>query len=103
MVRTSVLDDDTAARRATQHWARETEAKVGARVWMCWTDGSRSEDGRVGAAAVCKNGTQWRSRHSSLSTGPMEVFNAELEAIGLTLDMVIDKRVTMQKYGVKTV
>jgi len=41
VVRTIILDDDTAAKRAAQRWAREKEAKVGAGVWMWWTDGSR--------------------------------------------------------------
>jgi hypothetical protein len=33
----------------------------------------------------------------------MDVFDAELEAIGLMLDLVIEKRVTLQQYGVNTV
>jgi len=79
VVRTIILDDDhTAAKRAAQCWAREKEAKVGAGLWMWWTDGSRSDDGRVGAAAVCKHGNQWRSRRGFLGTGRMEVFDAEL-------------------------
>jgi ribonuclease HI len=84
-------------------WAREKEAKVGAGVWMWWTDGSRSDDGRVGAAAVCKHGNQWRSRRSYLGTGRMEVFDAELWAIGHALEVTIEKRETLQKHGVKTV
>jgi len=32
VVRTIILDDDTAAKRAAQCWAREKEAKVGAGV-----------------------------------------------------------------------
>jgi hypothetical protein len=55
VVRTTILDDTTAAKRAVQGWAREKEAKVGAGVWKWWTDGSRSDDGQVGAAAVCKH------------------------------------------------
>jgi len=55
VVRTTILDDTTAAKRAVQRWAREKEAKVGAGVWMWLTDGSRSDDGRVGAAVVCKH------------------------------------------------
>jgi len=72
------VHDTTAAKSAAQRGAREKEAKVGAGVWMWWTDGSHSEDGRVGAAAVCKHGNQWRSRRSFLDTGRMEVFDAEL-------------------------
>jgi hypothetical protein len=45
VVRTVILDDAPAAKRAAQRWAREEEAKVGAGVWMWWTDGSRSDDG----------------------------------------------------------
>ena len=101
VVRTSILDDTTAAKR--QHWAREKEAKVGAGVWMWWTDGSRSEDGQLGAASVCKHGNQWRSRRICLGTGRMEVFNSKLCAIGLALDMAIEKREKLQRHGVKPV
>jgi hypothetical protein len=80
-VMTTILDDTTAANGAAQCWAREKEAKVGEGVWMWWTDGSRSDDGRVGAAAVCKHGNEWRSRPSFLGTGLMAVFDAGLWAI----------------------
>jgi len=70
---------------------------------MCWTDGSRSDDGRVGAAAVCEHGNEWRSLRSFLGTGRMEVLKAEPGAIGLALDVAIEKRETLQKPGVKTV
>ena len=40
-VRTTILDDTAAAKSAAQRWAREKEAKMGAGVWMWWTDGSR--------------------------------------------------------------
>jgi len=83
------MDDDTAAKGAAQSLAREKEAKVGAGVWMRCTDGSRSDDGRVGATAVCKHGDEWRSRRSYLGTGRMEVFDAELWAIGLALEVTI--------------
>jgi len=78
IVRTTLLDDAPAAKRSTQRWARGQEAKIGAGVWMWWTDGLRSDDGRVGAAAVCKHGNQGKSRRSVLGTGRMEVSNAEL-------------------------
>jgi ribonuclease HI len=103
VVRTTILGDSTAAKNAAQRWARENKAKIGAGVWMWWTDGSHSDDGRVGAAAVCKHGNQWRSRRSFLGTGRMEVFDAEMWAIGLALDVAIEKRETLQKHGVKTV
>ena len=90
VVRATTLDDTTAAKSAAQCWAREKEAKIRAGVWMWWTDGSRSDDGRVGAAAVCKHASQWRSRRSFLGSGHMEVFDAEQRAIGLALDVVIE-------------
>jgi len=102
-VRTTILDDTTAAKSAAQCWARENEATVGAGVWMWLTDGSGSEDGRVGAAAVRKHGNQWRSRRSFLGTGRMKVFDAELWAIGLALDVAMEKRETLQKHRVETV
>jgi hypothetical protein len=45
VVRSTILNDTTAAKRAAQCWVRETEAKIGAGVWMWWTDGSRTDDG----------------------------------------------------------
>jgi len=103
VVRTVILDDSTAAKRAAQRWAREKEAKVGAGVWMWWTDGSRSDDGQVGAAASCKHRDEWRSRRSYLGTGRMDVFDAELWAIGLALEETIEKSETLQRHGVKMV
>jgi len=103
VVRTPILDNTAAASSAAQCWAREKEAKVGAGVRMWWTDGLHSDDDRVGAAAVCKHGNQWRSRHSFLGTGRMEVLDAILWAMGLALPVVIEKRETLPIHGVKTV
>jgi len=58
---------------------------------MWWTDGLPSDDGQVGAAVVCKHGTERRSRRSCLGTGRMEVFDSEGWAIGLALDVAIGK------------
>jgi len=69
---------------------------------MWWTDGSHSDNGRVGAAAVCKGRNEWRSCRSFLGTGRMEVFDAELWASGLALDVAFEKRGTLQMHGVKT-
>ena len=63
-VRTIKLADDTAAKRAMQHRAKEKEAKVGVGIWMWWTDELHSDDGLVGAAAVRKHGNEWRCCHS---------------------------------------
>jgi len=83
-VKTVILSEDTAAEREAIRWARERETKVNAGVWMWWNDGSRS-DGRVGAAAVCTHGVPWKAFRSHLGTGRMEVYDADLWAIGLTL------------------
>jgi len=87
VVRTVILDDATAVRRAALRWASDKEAKVGAGVWMWWTDGPRSDDGRVGAAAVCKERDEWRSRRSYLGTGRMEVVDDELWGIIVALEV----------------
>ena len=52
-VKTVILSDDVAVKREGTRWAREKEVKVGAGVWMWWTDGLQTDYGRVGAAAVC--------------------------------------------------
>ena len=39
VVRSTILDDTTAAKRAVQRWAREREGNIGAGVLMWWTDG----------------------------------------------------------------
>jgi len=70
---------------------------------MWWTDGSRSVDGLVRAAAVCKHGNEWRPPRSFLGTGHMKVFHDELWAIGLGLDVAIQKSETLQQHGVKSV
>ena len=85
VVKTITLEDKRIAKSAAQRWAREKEAKVGVGIWMWWTDGSRSDDGLVGAAAVCKPGNQGRTRDTYLGTGCMEVFDSELWAIGPAL------------------
>jgi hypothetical protein len=85
VVKTILLEDERIAKSAVQPWAREMEAKVRVGVWMWWTDGSPSDDGPVGVAAVWKRGNEWRTRRHYLGTGRMEVFNAELWVIGLVL------------------
>jgi len=103
VVKTIILDNKSTAMRAAQRWAREKEAKVGAGVWMWWTYGSPSDDSRVGAAAEFKHGIEWRTRHSYLGTGRMEVFDAELWAIGLALRETFKRRDRHQQHGVKMV
>jgi hypothetical protein len=95
LVSNTILDDTTAAKSAAQRWARLEESKIGARVTMWWTDGSRSDNGRVGAAAVCKHGNERRSRHSFLVSGRMEGFYCAMWAIGLALNVAIEKMETL--------
>jgi len=101
--KTIKLDDDVTANRAAQLWIREKEAKVRVGVWIWWTDRSRSDDGRVGAAAVCKHGNELRTHRSYPGTERIVVFEAELWAIGLTLSETIRKKEPLQRNGVKTV
>jgi hypothetical protein len=103
VVKSIILDDKWTAKRAAQRWVRETAAKVRAGVWMWWTDRSRSDDGRVGASAVCKHGTEWRTSHRYLGTGRMEVLDAELWAIGIALGETVKRRESLLEHGVKTV
>jgi len=77
VVKTIILDHKSTAKRAAQCWTREKEAKVRVGVWMWWTDGSRCDDGRVGAAAVCTHARKWRTHGSFMRTGRMEVIDAE--------------------------
>jgi len=102
-VRTTILHNSIAGKSAAKRWARQKETKIGAGVWMWWTDGSRSDDGRVQAAAECTHGTEWRSDGSVLGTARMEVFDTELWAIGLALDVAIEKREALHMHGVRTV
>jgi len=91
VVRTIIPEDASAAKRAVQRWAREDEANAGVDVGMWWTDGSRSDGGRVGAAAVCNHRDRWRSPCSYLGTGRLEEFDTKMWAIGLTLEETIEK------------
>ena len=57
----------------------------------------------MGAAEISKHTDEWRSRRSYLGTGRMEVFDAELWALGLALEETILKREILQSNGVKMV
>jgi ribonuclease HI len=70
---------------------------------MWWMDGSRSDDGKVGAAAVCKHGDGWKAFSSHLGTGRVQAYDAELWAVGLALRESVRKRDTPQTYGVTKV
>ena len=92
VVTTIILQDKSIAKNAAQRWAREKQSRVRVGVWLWWTDGSRSDNGRAGAAAVCKRRNDWRTHRSNLGTGLMEVFDAHLWAIGLALGGTVKRR-----------
>jgi hypothetical protein len=53
VVKTSILEDDPTAKSATELWVRGRQDKAECGTWRWWTDISRLNDGKVGAAAVC--------------------------------------------------
>jgi hypothetical protein len=54
-VKTVILDNDVAAKRAANQWVTDKEGKAESGVWVWWTDGSQMDNGRVGAAADQQN------------------------------------------------
>jgi len=66
---------------------------------MWWTDGLRTDYGRVGAAAVCRHRNGWKSVRSHPGTGHVEVYNAELWVIGVALRESVKKRVALHANG----
>ena len=57
---------------------------------VVWTNGSRNEDARVGAAAVYKHKEKWRTLRRHLGTNK-EVFDTELYALGMALREIRSK------------
>ena len=102
-VKTTILEDDAAAMRAVELWAREMEGKAESATWTWWTDGSCTDDGKVGAAAVCLNGDRGTVFRSYLGTRRMEVFDAELWAIAVALRMSVTRAEALQAHRVTTV
>ena len=103
VVETIILDDTSTAKSDTQCWAREKKANVGEGVCMEWADRSRSDDGRVGAAAVCTHGIQWKTHGGQLGTGRREIVDAEPWVIGFALGEMVKGRERLQEYSVKMV
>jgi hypothetical protein len=68
-VKATIREDDDAAKRVAELCEREKEGKSGSGTWMWWTDESRTDDGRVQAAAVCLNGDGRTAFRCYLSTG----------------------------------
>jgi len=82
---------------------RDKERNAGSGVWMWWADGSRTDDGRVGATVVCSNGDSWTVFCSHLGTGRKEVFDTELWAIGIALRKSVARAETLTTHGVTRV
>jgi len=89
-----ILDDNTAAKQAIQHWAGMKEAKVGMGVAIWWTNGFCSDDGPVGAAAVPNDRNEWWSCCSYPGTGNVRVFDAVVWVIRHRLDVMLGKQGT---------
>jgi len=85
------------------HWARESEAEVGAGFKMWRLDGLRTYNGKVRAAVVSKHRVGRNFSHNHLGTGLMEVHHAELWAIGLELREAVTKTYILQTHGVSKV
>jgi len=66
-------------------------------------DGSRTDNGRVGAAAVRWNGDGWTVFRSYLGMGRMQVFDAELWAIGVALRKSVARAEVLRAHGVSRV
>jgi len=54
VVKTSILADDTKAKRAAELWAKKREGKPGSGTWTGWTDrsGTYGESGRAAAVSI---------------------------------------------------
>jgi len=68
----------TAAERGVELWARRKESKAGTGTWTWLTNGSQTDDARVGAAAVSWKGDGWMVTRSYVGKGQMGVFDTEL-------------------------
>lgn len=102
-VRTTILGNTSAAKRVAQCCAPDTDATIGA--WVCtwWRDGAPSDNGHVGTKMVCKHGIQYRTHNRYLSTGHNDVFDSELSAIRLSLNVMTKKSEPCQRDDVKSV
>jgi hypothetical protein len=102
-VKMVILSHKTAAKREGRRLARERVTKVGAEVRMWWTNGLRSDGGRVVGATVCKYRNGGKAFSCHLGTGRVEVYDAELWVIVLALRESVKKRDTLQTHRVTKV
>ena len=84
-----VVDDREPALETAKTWRRPD---------TMWTDGSRQEDGRVGAACVWRTQQGWTGRRYHL--GSNKVFDAEVFAVYRALDVIDQRQETGRRYTV---
>jgi ribonuclease HI len=101
-VKATILEDDTEAKRAAELGAKDKEGKLGSGTWTKWTDGSRTDDERVGATEVCLKGDGWKVFRSFLGVGRMEVFDTELWAIRVAFRKAVAKAEALWAHGATT-
>jgi len=102
-VKTVILIDDAVEKRDAKCCVREMQAKVGPGVRIWWTDGSPSDNGRVGPTVECRYRDGREAFRSHIGAGRMEVYDAELWAIGLALWESVLKWDTLQTDGVTNI
>jgi hypothetical protein len=64
--KTMILEDNAATTRAAELWARRQEMKGESGTWMWWTERSRTDEGRVGAAVLYLIAEGWTAFSSYL-------------------------------------
>ena len=92
--------------RAEVHVERKEEALETAKGWSeedqtntVWTDGSRLEDGSVGAAVAFREGGSWKEEGVYLGKNK-EVFGAEVFAIGRALRIINERGERGRRYTI---
>ena len=92
--------------RAEVHVEKKEEALRVAREWSdsdqentIWTDGSRLENGAVGAAVAFREGGSWKRRGTYLGRNK-EVFDAKVFAISQALEILNDREEENVQYTI---
>ena len=86
-----IVDSREEALQTAKEWEDQERA--------VWTDGSRLDSGRVGAAWAWLQGGEWRERGVFLGTNK-EVFDAEVYAIREAVDLLDARGETGQSYAI---
>ena len=97
--------EEFRAMRAKVHVEKKEDALRTAREWTeedqentVWTDGSRLENGAVGAAVAFKKGGGWNKEGTYLGKNG-EVFDAEVWAIGRALEVLNERNEEGKEYS----